>query len=469
MTSDCSALNNIHLIGIGGSGLSAIALYLHERGVTISGCDRVPSPAFQKLQQLGVAVSLGHDPTHVAGCEMVLRSSAIHDDHPEIREALARGIPVLNRARFLPLIVEPYDVIAVAGTHGKTTTSAMAAWVLSEAGKDPSYILGGEPKNFSGSGHAGQGHLFVMEADEYDGMFLGLQPWALILTNVDYDHPDCYPTHEDYRDAFRQFLRRLRPGGQLVVCADDPTALQLASEIRANRCITYGLDAPAEFSATLLEHNAYGGFTFTVVHSDPGGKKRQLGSVSLHIPGRHNVRNALGVIALATHLGIDTHTMASALESFSGVSRRFDILGEVQGLRIISDYGHHPTEIRTTLEAARDAFPTRRLIAVWQPHTYSRVIAFEHEFLEAFHQADALLITEVYAAREARTGFSVQDFAHRFQSPPAWFAPDFTAAAEQLAGFAQPGDVVIIFTAGDAEQIAGILANRLNGEVQRAS
>ena len=468
MTADHTEWNNIHLIGIGGSGLSAIALYLHERGYTVSGCDRIFSPAFRKLQESGIPVWLGHDPAHVEACELVLRSSAVHDDHPEVREALARGIPVLNRAQFLPRISEPFDVIAVAGTHGKTTTSAMLAWVLSEAGKDPSYILGGEPKNFSASAHAGDGHLFVVEADEYDGMFLGLQPESIILTNVDYDHPDCYPTRKDYRNAFGRFLGQLRPRGALVVCADDPIALRLASEKTGRRTITYGLDAPAEFTASALARNSVGGFSFTVVHHEPGGEARQLGSISLHIPGRHNVRNSLGVIALAANLGIDMPTLATAIESFSGVFRRFDTLGEVQGVRIISDYGHHPTEIRTTLEAAREAFPASRLVAVWQPHTYSRVAAFEHEFMESFHLADALLITEVYAARESREGFSVQAFSSGFHDPSAWFAPDFSAATEQLAGFVQPGDVVIIFTAGDAEQIASMLTKRLNEEAQHA-
>ena len=468
MNTDRTAWNNIHLVGIGGSGLSAIALYLHERGYAVSGCDRVSSPAFRKLQELGIPLWLGHDPAHVAGCELVLRSSAVHDDHPEVREALAKGIPVLNRAQFLPRILEPFDVIAVAGTHGKTTTSAMAAWVLSQAGKDPSYILGGEPKNLSGSAHAGDGRLFVVEADEYDGMFLGLQPERIILTNVDYDHPDCYPTPEDYRNAFGKFLGQLRPQGELIVCADDPSALQLAHQLPAQKTTTYGLDTSAEFGARGLTRDSFAGFSFTVAHRHLGGESQSLGSVSLRVPGRHNVRNALGVIALANSLHIDMSIVASALESFSGVFRRFDTLGEVHGVRIISDYGHHPTEIRTTLEAAHDAFPESRLIAVWQPHTYSRITAFEHGFQEAFHQADALLITEVYAARESREGFSTQAFSSDFQDPSAWFAPDFNAAAEQLAGFVRPGDVVIIFTAGDAEEIAGMLISRLNEEAQRA-
>ncbi|RMF42779.1 MAG: UDP-N-acetylmuramate--L-alanine ligase [Anaerolineae bacterium] len=443
-----------HLIGIGGTGLSAIARVLLEQGHTVSGSDRQRSPLAEAVAQAGGRVYIGHAAEHIAGAQVVIRSSAIPDENPEVQAARSRGIPVLKRSDFLGDLMSGQDCLAVAGTHGKTTTTAMLAWALTAQGQDPSYIIGGVSANLGNNAHAGAGRYFVIEADEYDRMFLGLSPRAAIVTNMEHDHPDCYPTPQDFAQAFQAFTDRLRPDGFLLVCSEDAGAASLGEFARTQgrRVLTYGFSPQAVYRAQNLRLPPEGGgYTFRVMY-----QQESLGDVSLHVPGRHNVLNALAVVAMLHQLGLPLERVAEALNAFSGTGRRFEILGEADGVTVIDDYAHHPTEIEATLEAARARFPGRRLWAVWQPHTYSRTRTLQERFAAAFSNADKVLVTPVYAAREAppADGFDASHVVRRMQHPSARYCPSLEATTKHLLARLQSGDVVLVFSAGDATQIS---------------
>jgi UDP-N-acetylmuramate--alanine ligase len=354
-------MTRIHLIGIGGTGLSAIARVLLESGYAVTGSDRADSPFARDLRAAGVTVSIGHLPENVRGADVVVRSSAIPDDNPEVVAAREQGIPVLKRADFLGSLMEGKTGIAIAGTHGKTTTTSMIAWMLSALNEDPSFIVGGVLGNLGVNARAGKGSTFIIEADEYDRMFLGLKPFIEVVTNVEHDHPDCYPTPEDFQAAFVEFVRRLPADGTLIACGEDDGATQLLTEAKklGKRTVVYGDEA--EVRAEHLKPNNKGGFTFDAV------VRGKLCVVALQVPGRHNVLNALAALTVASLLDLDLVDAARALSQFSGTGRRFEVRGEAGGVTVIDDYAHHPTEIRATLAAARDRYPGHRIWAVWQP------------------------------------------------------------------------------------------------------
>ncbi len=444
-------MKHIHLIGIGGTGLSAIALLLKQRGYTVSGSDRTLSPLARQLSAQGVTVYAGHDAQNVVQADLVVRSSAIPDDNPEVLAAQAAGIPVLKRSEFLGQLMEGSSVIAVAGTHGKTTTTAMVAWIFTRLGQEPSYIIGGVAKNLGGNAHAGSGSVFVIEADEYDNMFLGLSPQVEVVCTLEHDHPDCFPTRESYNEAFVKFVQRLEPDGLLLVCADDKGASWLAKNHSRNdiRTLTYGAHTEADYRAEDLKPNPCGGFDFTVVHHG-----EILASISLQVPGEHNALNALAALAVAHSQNLSLDQVAEALAEFEGTGRRFEVLGEAQQIVVVDDYAHHPTEVRATLAAARARYPGRRIWAVWQPHTFSRTITLLDEFIAALKLADCVVITEVYAAREHGQGFSSAAIVESMAHPSAYFAPTLPAATQYLLEQLQPGDVLLVLSAGDADQIS---------------
>jgi UDP-N-acetylmuramate--alanine ligase len=448
-------MERVHFIGIGGSGLSAIARLLAESGWPVSGSDRAESPFGAELVKLGVQVWIGHAAEHIRQADVVVRSSAIPDGNPEVQAALAAGIPVLKRAQFLGRLMTGKLGVAVAGTHGKTTTTAMIAWMLTRLDQDPSYIIGGISSNLGGNAHAGQGEAFVIEADEYDRMFLGLSPTLALVTYLEHDHPDCFPTMADYREAFRSFVARVQTGGTLLTCADNHEAAALIAAAPAGvHARTYGLNCPADYCARALAVNDRGGFSFEAWRSG-----QLLASVSLRVPGQHNALNALGALAAAHTLGLDLAAAALALGEFSGTGRRFELRGEAGGVTVIDDYAHHPTEIRATLAAARSRYPGRRIWAVWQPHTFSRTRSLLTEFVAAFGDADQVLVTEIYAAREAAEGFSGASVAAQIHHPAARFTPTFAACADLLLRELRRGDILLVLSAGDADQIsAGVLA-----------
>ncbi len=461
-------MKHVHLIGIGGSGLSAIARVLLESGYSVSGSDRQLSALANELAQAGARVFEGHRPEQIAGADVVVRSSAIPDDNPEVQAARAAGIPVLKRAEFLGELCAGKTTLAVAGTHGKTTTTAMAAWVFHSLQLDPSYIIGGVAKNLSTNAHAGHGSHFIVEADEYDRMFLGLAPEWILITHLEHDHPDCFPTMNEYRQAFYDFIQRLQPGGGLITCQDYAETAGLVWHVPEGRqSWTYGLTNAADYYSEETSSNQRGGMDFSAWIQDGEGNARQLASVALQVPGLHNVRNALAVLALAHRLDLPMKQATQALNEFKGTERRFELMGEVNGITIYSDYAHHPTEIRATLAAARQRHPQRRIWAVWQPHTYSRTQALFDAFILAFHHADRVLVTEIYAARESNPGFSAARLVAEMRKPPTWFAPSLDDAVDFLSGELQPGDVVLILSAGDANQIGLRLLDELrSGKVQ---
>jgi len=448
-------MTHIHLIGIGGTGLSAIARVLLEMGHTVSGSDRAESSFTRDLQAAGATISIGHRPENVRDADLVVRSSAIQDDNPEVTAARAFRIPVLKRFDFLSSIMDGKTSIAIAGTHGKTTTSSMIAWMLSAMGQDPSFIIGGVNLNLGVNARAGNGKTFIIEADEYDRMFLGLKPIIEVITSIEYDHPDCYPTPADYQAAFVEFMYLIPPQGTLVACADDPGARDLMEKAKklGKTILSYGLttDANGEHESDVfgseLAPNDKGGFTFKAF------VRGETTLVNLQVPGKHNVSNALAALSVTCLLGLPLTDASKTLEKFAGTGRRFEIRGESNGIVIIDDYAHHPTEIRATLAAARSRYPSRRIWALWQPHTYSRIQVLSNEFAHSFADADEVIVTDIYAAREPKTDFSSKGVAASMPRP-AHFIPGLAEATSYLIKNLHPGDVLLVLSAGDADQIS---------------
>jgi UDP-N-acetylmuramate--alanine ligase len=465
---DVGLMSRYHLIGIGGSGLSAIARVLLESGHEVSGSDRQLTPLAQELQQAGATVKLGHRAGHVLGADVVLRSSAISDDNVEVQAARSAGIPVLKRVDFLGQLLAGKKVIAVAGTHGKTTTTAMLAWMLNALGQDPSYVIGGVAKNLGRNAHAGSGEIFVIEADEYDHMFLGLNPALAVVTNVEHDHPDCYATPQDFRRSFQQFIGRLEPEGVMAACSDDPGAVDLLdwAEGQGHKVYRYGIrQGENDYWAENLAPVPDAGYGFDVCRLGAG----KVASISLRLPGEHNVRNALAALIVADLLGLPLSEAAGTLGEFNGVGRRFEVRGSPAGVTLVDDYAHHPTEIRATLVAARARYPGRPLWAVWQPHTFSRTRMLFDGFVAAFQSADHVVVTDIYAAREQAPadGFSsrylVQAMRALHPEKPTWvhYTPTLAQATRLLVQEARAGDVILVLTAGDALQITDELLRLL--------
>lgn len=452
-------MDHIHFIGIGGSGLSAIARLLLEMGFAVSGSDRADSPFLSDLRNSGAEIMIGHNPANVSGANLVVRSSAIPDDNPEVVTAKEIGIPVLKRADFLGKLMEEKYGIAIAGTHGKTTTTAMMAWVLHALQQDPSFIVGGLINNLGVNAHAGKGDHFVIEADEYDHMFLGLKPMLEIVTNIEHDHPDCYPTAESFSKAFLDFVGLLPQTGILVACGQDPGAFNLIQYAQNNQIntLTYGIATNSDTEpiddiyfakATHIMSFPEGGFSFDAMVNNQDCK------VKLQVPGIHNVLNSLAVLSVVSILGLSLQDAAAALGEFQGAGRRFEILGEPEGITIINDYAHHPTEIRATLAAARSRYPGRKLWAVWQPHTYSRTKLLHNEFSKAFFDADEVIVTEIFPSREPKEDYSSYKVVQDMQNESVQFIPGLVDVFKYLGDHLKKGDVLLILSAGDADQIS---------------
>jgi UDP-N-acetylmuramate--alanine ligase len=446
-------MTHVHLIGIGGTGLAPIARILLDRGFAVSGSDRQSSPLTDELNRLGAVVYLGHHADQIHGADLVLRSSAIPDDNPEVQAANRAGVPVLKRNQFLPVLLEKDEVIAVAGTHGKTTTTAMLAWTLKSLGADPSFIIGSVALNLKTNAHVGQGQYFVIEADEYDDMFLGLAPRIAILTSLEYDHPDYFPTPERLYASFEKFLKQILPGGLCIACTDDPQVAALVEKLSAQdlTVLTYGIRSKSDYSASDLVPVENAGYTFKV---DRRGQ--QIGSLSLQIPGEHNVLNALAVLAVMDQLGLPIQRAVGFLSAFQGTARRFEVSGERNGIVVVNDYAHHPTEIRATLQAARQKFPGKRIWAVWQPHTFSRTRKLLADFALSFDHADRVIITDIYPAREMPPddGFSAKDVFQAIHHPAVDYIPELIATADFLSAALKPGDILLVLSAGDADLIS---------------
>lgn len=442
---------HIHIVGVGGSGMSAIARVLLGRGFVVSGSDMQANELTRALATMGATLFVGHAAAQVGNSELVLVSAAVPEDNPELVAARQAGIPIVKRGDVLAALMDEAIGIAVAGTHGKTTTTGMVSHILVDAGEDPTVILGGTLPELGGNGRVGQGPYFVVEADEYDYMFLGLRPEIAIITNIEHDHPDLFATADAYRDAFRAFARRVPADGRLIVCADDPGVTDLIEDSIAQgvELTTYGLEdgnsRRNHYRAVNHQPNQVGGTDFVVTHDD-----QTIGLARLRVPGLHNVRNALAAIIVGLDLQIDFTQICRSLASFGGVQRRFEVIGEVNGVTVIDDYAHHPTEIRATLAAARQRYPGRRLWAVWQPHTFSRTRLLSDEFATCFAEADRVVVLDVYRSRETDPmGISSASVVAQMDHSAVAHIGEQAAAATYILERLHPEDVVVTLSAGD--------------------
>lgn len=449
--------NHVHLVGIGGIGMSALARWLLARGYEVSGCDRDPGEQGEALRRLGAHIQTGHDRAHVEPADLVVISSAVGADVPDVAAARAAGVTVIKRAEMLAKIANAGRGIAVAGTHGKTTTSALIGHLLTEAGLDPTILIGGISVNLGSNARLGQGDLVVVEADEYDASFLRLRPEIGIITNAEADHLDFYGTVERVHEAFRAYAEAVT--GTLIACVDDPIVPSLVasppSRVQAIEADiqTYGIDH-GEFRAADIQETG----SVTTFTAGAGRHPYQM-----CLAGRHNVRNALAAILAAQTLGIAETDIARGLESFRGVARRFERKGEAGGVLVLDDYAHHPTEIRSNLEALRARF-NRPIRLVFQPHTYSRTKSFLPEFAASFAGADAVYLLDIYAARETDTlGIAGQDLAclAMARHPHVAYVETADAAVEHLLADVQPGDLVVTMGAGDIYHLGPRLLERL--------
>ncbi|MFH1465528.1 MAG: UDP-N-acetylmuramate--L-alanine ligase [Pseudomonadota bacterium] len=454
-------VRRIHLVGVGGTGMNGIAEVLLSLGFAVSGSDLRAGEVCARLGSLGVEVHHGHAAEHVVGADVVVRSTAVRADNVEIEAAVARGIPVIRRAEMLAELMRMKHGLAVAGTHGKTTVTSMLATCLHGADLDPTVIIGGRLDRLGASARVGAGPHLVAEADESDGSFMLLAPTLAVVTNIEPEHLDHYGSFEALVETFVEFANKVPFYGCTVICLDDPVARELLPRIR-RRVVTYGLSGQADLRAEELGYSAFES-RFAVWR----GAER-LGEVCLGMPGVHNVRNAVAAIAAAMELDIPFGVAAGALEGFTGVQRRFTLRGEAAGRMVVDDYGHHPSEIAATLAAARRGFPERRLVAVFQPHRFSRVAQLQAEFARCFDPADEVLVCPIYRAGEEPIP-GVDHFAlaaamrargHRAALPMA----DLDAAVEHLLQRGGPGDLVVTLGAGDVNRVCAVLLERLGGQ-----
>jgi UDP-N-acetylmuramate--alanine ligase len=439
----------VHFVGIGGIGMSGIAEVLLNLGYQVTGSDLCESETTLRLENLGARVVVGHKAENLSEADVVVVSSAVTEANPEVRSARARSIPVIQRAEMLAELMRMKVAVAVAGSHGKTTTTSMLGWVLAEAGRDPTLVVGGRLNSLGSSARLGQGELLVAEADESDGSFLKLTPTLAVVTNIDPEHLDHYGDLEHLLSAFVEFANKVPFYGQAVVCLDHPNVQGLLPRLE-KRVATYGISSPADYRAENLRFEP-GRVRFAVRR-----RGQVLGGIGLHMLGEHNVLNALACVAVADELRVPFEVCQRALASFQGVERRFTLKGRARGVSVVDDYGHHPEEIKATLAGARRSYPNR-LVVVFQPHRYTRTRALEHEFYSAFNLADALVVMDVYpAGEEPIPGVSGQALfegirAHGHRS--AHFISDRKTVVDWLLGHALEGDFVITMGAGDVWKV----------------
>ena len=461
------AIQHIHFVGIGGAGMSGIAEVLHNLGYTVSGSDLSDGATMQRLRDIGIATFVGHDAAHMAQAQAVVTSTAVQASNPEVVAARAKGIPVVPRALMLAELMRMRRGIAIAGTHGKTTTTSLVTSVLAEADLDPTFVIGGKLNSAGANARLGSGEYIVVEADESDASFLNLLPVMAVVTNIDADHMETYG-HDFGRlqSAFVDFLNRMPFYGRAIVCIDSPGVADIVERVACN-VTTYGLHEAAHIRAVNVRAQA-GQMHFTVQRRMPEGLPDL--EVVLNLPGEHNVLNALSAVAVAMALGIDDAALQRALAGFKGVGRRFQRYGDAplpQGgeLTVIDDYGHHPVEMAATIAAARGAFPDRRLLLAFQPHRYSRTRDCFEDFVKVIGSTDVALLTEVYAAGEAPVvaadGRALARAVRVAGKVEPVFVEEVTDMADAIGDFAHDGDVVIIMGAGSISRVPAQLGKPL--------
>jgi len=461
-------IQHVHFVGIGGIGMSGIAEVLINLGFRVSGSDLKRSTVTDRLQQMGVEIAEGHRSENVGQPHVVVRSTAVRDDNPEIIEANRRSIPVIPRAEMLAELMrlKPHTV-AVAGSHGKTTTTSMVATVLGHAGLDPTMVVGGVVGAYGSNAHLGTSDLMVVEADESDRSFLMLTPTIAVVTNIDREHMDYYHDMDDVRTCFASFVNKVPFYGSSVLCLDDPNVQAIIPRLERRR-MTYGLSAQADVSAHGIRYDSSFGSKFTVWRGND-----VVGDLELRVPGMHNVYNSLAAIAVGFELEVPFEKIAEGLNSFTGAGRRFQTKGEVGGVLIVDDYGHHPTEIRATLAAAKLGSGGRRIVVLFQPHRYSRTNDLMQEFARSFNNADVLFLSDIYAASEdpiegvtsEALTTAIKSFGHKDVN----YIGALENAPEILRDSVQPGDLVVTLGAGTVNRVAEQLLGLLQEKVQNTS
>lgn len=459
-----SSIKKLHFVGIGGIGMSGIAEILIDQGFKVVGSDKAASDNTERLQSLGTKLYIGHDGKNVEpDVDVLVYSSAVGPDNPEIIEALRRKIPVIRRAEMLAEVMRLKYGIGIAGTHGKTTTTSMVSLVLMEGGIDPTVIVGGRLHGLAGSNaRLGKGEFIVVEADEFDRSFLSITPTIAVLTTLETDHLDTYRDLDDIKGAFIQFASKVPFYGSVVLCLDEPALQDIMPKIK-KKIITYGLNGQADLQAVDIVHKQNTS-TFQVLLTN-----KELGEVKLQIPGKHNVQNALAAIAVGLELKVPFEKIKTGVEKFTGVFRRWEVKAELDGITVVDDYAHHPTEIKVTLAGAKSGW-RRRVVCVFQPHLYSRTRDFYEDFGRAFFNANVLIVTDVYPAREEPiqgvTGELIANAAKSLGHKNVHYVPDKKDIPEFLMKLKRPGDIIITMGAGDIWRFGEEFIKRLRAKTQ---
>jgi UDP-N-acetylmuramate--alanine ligase len=458
-----SSIKKIHFVGIGGIGMSGIAEILLDQGFAISGSDKALSEVTDRLQQLGAEIEEGHNASNLpVDADALVYSSAVGPENPEVAEAQRRSIPIIRRAEMLAEVMRLKYGIGIAGTHGKTTTTSMISLVLIEGKLDPTVIVGGKLSGLGGTNaRLGHGDFIVVEADEFDRSFLSITPTIAVMTTLETDHLDCYRDLEDIKSAFVQFAGKVPFYGFIVLCLDEPALQDIMPQLARKKLITYGFNPQADVQAVDIRHKNNTS-TFMVVRKD-----KELGGVTLQIPGKHNVQNALAAIAVGLELGVSFQDVKSGIEKFTGVYRRWEKKGEVNGITVYDDYAHHPTECRATLAGVKAGW-RRRVVCVFQPHLYSRTRDFYEEFGKAFLLSDVLVVTDVYPAREEPiqgvSGELIANAAKQYGHKDVRYVANKKKVPETLQAICRPDDIVITMGAGDiwkyGEEFLKIMQNK---------
>lgn len=445
----------VHFIGVGGAGMSGLARIMTSEGIDVSGSDIKESSVLTALQTIGVDTKVGHDAANVAGADFVVFSSAIDKENPELVAAKELKIPQLSRAQALSILMSESKSVAVAGTHGKTTTTSMLTVAIQSCGEDPSFAIGGILKASGSNAHKGTGEFFIAEADESDGSFTEYRPFGAIITNIEHDHVDFFETPESVFLAFEDFVSTISPDGFLVFCADDKGAKALGRHVTRCKSIAYGVDPDADLRIDQIELTPAGSKARAL------WKGRAIGHLELQTPGHHNLLNAGAALAAGLCLGLPASQLIAGLATFRGTGRRFELKGQIHGIRVVDDYGHHPTEIDVTLTAAKRYATDGRVLVVFQPHRYTRTRAFTKEFAAVLDKAHHTWVLEVYGSSEKQIpGVSGQSITQLMQHGE--YEPNFMAVVASVVEEAKPGDVILTLGAGDVSSLAPIIVEALS-------
>ncbi len=449
------------MVGIGGIGMSGIAEILLDEGFEVTGSDRQLTEITDRLQKLGAKIHQGHASGNLDEADVVVYSSAVRQDNPELVEASEKKIPIIRRAEMLAELMRMKYGIAIAGTHGKTTTTSMTSLVLMEGGLDPTVIVGGKLSSFGGTNaRLGHGEYIVVEADEFDRSFLHLTPVIGVITTLEREHLDIYTDLEDIKRAFVEFANKVPFYGFVILCLDEPSIQEILPLIK-KKIVTYGLNPQSDLRAVNISFDENRS-RFTLLHNGSN-----LGEIKLNVPGLHNVKNSIAAIGIGLELGLDFAKIKHAVESFTGVYRRIEVKGEFGGIMVVDDYAHHPTEVKATLSALKSGWPQRRVVAVFQPHLFSRTRDFHDEFGKSFLNADVLVVTEIYPAREEPiqgiTGELIVNDAKAYGHKEAYYVPDKKKLADFLFQMRKAGDIVVTLGAGDISKYGEEFIGKLNG------